>query len=422
MVEQGIVNYIQENLRKGYNINVIRAHLVNHGYQPAVVDEAINRIYRAPEIKHVIHFSPTALIAIALVILGVGGIITAIVFLMPQESSPKQLLDVNIKATETNVYPGDIFKFNVELFNLGNLMRYDVTLKYEIKDPNTNTILTTKTETVAIETGKSLTAEINIPTNAQIGDYLLETTAKYKDKIATSSIMIRIVKKEAEPTCTDGIKNQDEVDIDCGGPCKACPTCSDEIQNQGETGIDCGGPCSDCLECDDNDACTEDLIVDNECKFRKITPCCGNGKCEDDENTQSCPSDCKSRDMFDGLTIWEKIDLIREISKNDPQAADKYCKEIEEIAYKDQCYSNIGAETGNIIFCEKIEESITKDKCYADIAKKNEDSSICDEISQPNRADSCYMNFVMDYKEYELCDKITNPYLNESCHYMELGN
>jgi hypothetical protein len=51
------------------------------------------------------------------------------------------------------------------------------------------------------------------------------------------------------PTCTDGIQNQGETGIDCGGPCAPCPptpTCNDGIQNQGETGIDCGGPCAPC--------------------------------------------------------------------------------------------------------------------------------------------------------------------------------
>lgn len=49
------------------------------------------------------------------------------------------------------------------------------------------------------------------------------------------------------PTCFDGIQNQGEAGIDCGGPCLACAaTCFDGIQNQGETGIDCGGPCVAC--------------------------------------------------------------------------------------------------------------------------------------------------------------------------------
>ncbi|NNE54528.1 MAG: T9SS type A sorting domain-containing protein, partial [Flavobacteriales bacterium] len=47
-------------------------------------------------------------------------------------------------------------------------------------------------------------------------------------------------------SCNDGIQNQGETGVDCGGPCAACPTCNDGIQNQGETGVDCGGPCAPC--------------------------------------------------------------------------------------------------------------------------------------------------------------------------------
>lgn len=50
-------------------------------------------------------------------------------------------------------------------------------------------------------------------------------------------------------TCTDGIQNQDETGIDCGGVCTACGTCTDGLQNQGETGVDCGGPCTACTAC-----------------------------------------------------------------------------------------------------------------------------------------------------------------------------
>lgn len=51
------------------------------------------------------------------------------------------------------------------------------------------------------------------------------------------------------PSCNDGIQNQDETGIDCGGTiCGPCPDCNDGIQNGDETGVDCGGtwcvPCS----------------------------------------------------------------------------------------------------------------------------------------------------------------------------------
>jgi Collagen triple helix repeat (20 copies) len=76
----------------------------------------------------------------------------------------------------------------------------------------------------------------------------------------------------AAPTCTDGVKNGNETDTDCGGPtCSTCAagnaclvqadcssgncvgnictvaTCTDGVKNGNETDTDCGGPaCSTC--------------------------------------------------------------------------------------------------------------------------------------------------------------------------------
>ncbi|CAF4082611.1 unnamed protein product, partial [Adineta steineri] len=50
-------------------------------------------------------------------------------------------------------------------------------------------------------------------------------------------------------TCADGIKNQDETDVDCGGavcpkkclPQQSSPTCTDGVKNHDESDVDCGG-------------------------------------------------------------------------------------------------------------------------------------------------------------------------------------
>ena len=58
------------------------------------------------------------------------------------------------------------------------------------------------------------------------------------------------------PTCFDGIRNQGETGIDCGGPCPPCPTCFDGIMNGDETGVDCGGSCQPCeISCESNESC-----------------------------------------------------------------------------------------------------------------------------------------------------------------------
>jgi hypothetical protein len=53
------------------------------------------------------------------------------------------------------------------------------------------------------------------------------------------------------PTCSDGIQNQGEQSVDCGGPCTPCKTCFDQQVNchDGlcETEVDCGGPCIPCV-------------------------------------------------------------------------------------------------------------------------------------------------------------------------------
>lgn len=46
--------------------------------------------------------------------------------------------------------------------------------------------------------------------------------------------------------CFNGMQDEDETDIDCGGSlCDPCPTCTDGIRNGNEEGIDCGGDCPD---------------------------------------------------------------------------------------------------------------------------------------------------------------------------------
>jgi hypothetical protein len=52
-------------------------------------------------------------------------------------------------------------------------------------------------------------------------------------------------------TCSDGVKNQTETGVDCGGPCTACISCTDGVKDGSETGVDCGGSCSACANCSD---------------------------------------------------------------------------------------------------------------------------------------------------------------------------
>ncbi len=111
-------------------------------------------------------------------------------------------------------------------------------------------------------------------------------------------------------SCADGIKNQDETDVDCGGSCgacdakkacgiandcksevcenKVCVSCDDGVKNQDETDVDCGGSCSRCAG---DKACHEGKDCQNGV--------CEGGKCSSVEYKAADPSVLVINEVFD---------------------------------------------------------------------------------------------------------------------------
>lgn len=117
-------------------------------------------------------------------------------------------------------------------------------------------------------------------------------------------------------TCTDGVKNQHEGDIDCGGPCnESCADgrkcnentdclpasfcdegtckyqpdhCLNRLTDGGETGMNCGGSCSD--KCGVDEPC----IVNSDCKSNEcFSGKCNDATCEDNrKNNKETDIDC----------------------------------------------------------------------------------------------------------------------------------
>lgn len=101
----------------------------------------------------------------------------------------------------------------------------------------------------------------------------------------------------AAATCSDGVRNGEETDVDCGGACAACSsgsscvvgrdcdsylcaagsctiaTCTDAVKNGHETDVDCGGSCGACApharcataaDCDSR-LCSSGICVASSC-------------------------------------------------------------------------------------------------------------------------------------------------------------
>ena len=118
-------------------------------------------------------------------------------------------------------------------------------------------------------------------------------------------------------------------------------------------------------------------------------------------------------DSFEGLTIWEQIKLVKNLSLTNPEEAEEFCNGITQESYKDQCFLNIAEGREDIEYCDLITNERMIDNCYSSVAELIKDSSICEMVSEV-RSDYCYMPFVMD-GDYSVCPKLKNKYLKQSC-------
>jgi hypothetical protein len=123
------------------------------------------------------------------------------------------------------------------------------------------------------------------------------------------------------PNCTDGIMNNNETGVDCGGPdCAACPTCDDGVMNGDETGVDCGGSCTACMAtCDDGVMNGDETGVDcgGSCAACVDPPTCSDGIQNGNEtgidcggsNCAPCMVDCGEGSSFLNMCVSDVCDI-----------------------------------------------------------------------------------------------------------------
>jgi hypothetical protein len=385
MVNKPLAAFIKDNVNKGYTIFSVRQHLLEQGYSDAEINEAIDYAYN-PVQKHEIHFSRAA---IALILVLAFLLAATAYFVFYYQQQPAQLLDVSIIArSEKNVKPGSQFTFQYELSNTGSKKRYDVLMTFELVEKESGAIVESFEKTVAVQTSISSIESISIPTDAKLGQYFARATAKYRNQEAKSSISINVIQESAVATCTDGIKNQNEEGIDCGGPCKKCETCTDSIKNQNEEDMDCGGVCP-------------------PCRTGATTPTTPITETTQPEEEQK-PS-------------WEILADIHEKAMADPEAAAKECLK-QKPDVKDKCLVDIVDITSNKDYCIDISLTSRKDSCILIAAQKNSQSEYCREIISDSVRDQCYMNFILNTQNPQFfCEELVNPSLKRACEGLKMA-
>ena len=186
-----IIGYVKEQLKKGYSASAISRSLLKSGYRKGDIDKIFTQVY-SPEVRHVIHFSPTTLIAIAGIFTGLASMLFVFLVFFNSSGVPETLLDLNLKSVKTTVNVGDDITFISELDNLGSAKRYDVNLRYELIHSRTSEVVTFKEETRAIETKGSKQLSMEVPSDVSEGNYILRAIATYDGQRAVATLPVKV--------------------------------------------------------------------------------------------------------------------------------------------------------------------------------------------------------------------------------------
>lgn len=151
-----------------------------------------------------------------------GGSITKSLPVVIEVQAKSALFDIKVKVLPQykNVLKNEKVLGNITMINVGDLKPVDTTLYYSIRNIEGKDLVF-GTETLAIYNDVSRIIELELPPNATFGTYLLYGKVSYGKSTASAADVFNVV-GEKPPSCYDGIKNQNEEGIDCGGVCVSC--------------------------------------------------------------------------------------------------------------------------------------------------------------------------------------------------------
>jgi len=287
---------------------------------------------------------------ISIVSVFVGLIVVFFVFFnLMSSKTPDTLLDLSLEGVKTTTEAGSRITFIVEIDNLGSATRYDVNLKYELINLKTNEVLTFKEETMAIETRGSKQINMEIPSDAATGDYVLRAIATYNGQRAVATLPVKIV--EGEFTQEEIIEEEPVVEE----PEEEIPEELEEEPVESTVGTD---------------ALTTFETLE---KVEKIAK----------------QNKIEAERLCDELQLQISKDLC--FNKLGEVLGDKtYCSKITDERTKDVCLGNVAKITNNNKICEEISRESRKDNCYISfVTGGKKDYTVCDKVVSQYLRQNC---------------------------------
>ncbi len=192
-------------------------------------------------------------------------------------------------------------------------------------------------------------------------------------------------------TCSDGIQNQGETRIDCGGPCAACDctsnaACDDGLFCNGSETCDTFGFCQNAapVNCNDGVGCTDDSCNEatNSCDNVANNANCDNGLFCDGSETCSATLDCQAGTAVncnDGVGCTD--DSCNEVTDScDNVANDANCDNGLFCDGSETCSATLDCQSGSAVNCDDG-VGCTDDSC-------NEATNSCNSVANNANCDN----------------------------------
>lgn len=315
-IESQLRNYFTIQSGNGYNIAQISSSLINQGY-PIILVNKIAAEFNTVNLKHEVHFSRGTIIGILLIIIIASVSYFAVTNIFTKTSS--SLLDESLSTDKYSYNPGDFITFQVHLTNMGSNDRVDVLLKDIIVDESNN-VIASKDETVAMQTTESVTRDIMIPPGTPLGKYQLEVIASYGSNNAKSSNEFEVV----TPTETNNNNVPNTIPTLTQPNTTIIPENVETPPSVTATGKTFG-----------------DLLSDVKAAAKT--------------NPESVVSECSN------LASQDQKDICYSVIADSSQSYN-YCAEVTNVDYRDNCYLAFVMK-GNVNVCQYINDADNKAFC-----------------------------------------------------------
>ncbi|MFP4401586.1 MAG: hypothetical protein ACLFPQ_06925, partial [Candidatus Woesearchaeota archaeon] len=332
---------VKNLLDKGFSLENAQSMLVSQGYDFNDISSAVNSFRQSH-----IHFPKAGIFAGIAVVLAVALFFSFGNLNLFGENRAGRVMDFELEYEgDEKIYPGDSIRFMVEAINMGSdKSGYDVYYTYYLENSD-GEIISEKTDSKILGDRTSQLFTLDVPDDAEPGNYRVWVIADYVDDKARASMLVRVD--------GEGSDHDDE---------------PEPVDNTNEPEKE---------EDQDDPEKTDDPLKETD------------DSKDDDAKPEEKP---KSETIYNKWTDKLSQDVINNIKNQagkDPDYAVFLCSEMQKGQGQEACLRLVAETTDDRKYCNLIEDKREHDLCHMDFAKDSKDRNICEDIDDRNLKSTC---------------------------------